>query len=91
MFIMCLVIPTDSIKIDSDNCVINIESLIVCLQVTMLEPQIAKVRPGQAPPNPNFTPQSHVTWSLELQPNESKQVTVRYTVEYPRNKQVEGL
>ena len=64
---------------------------ISILQVTLLEPVIAKTKQGQLPPNPNLTSQNHVTWSLELNPEETRSVNIRYTVEYPRNKQIEGL
>jgi uncharacterized protein (TIGR02231 family) len=30
-----------------------------------------------------------LTWNITLQPNESKKLTFKYTVEYPKNKMVE--
>lgn len=56
-----------------------------------MEPVVAKVKPGNPPPNPNLTSQNAVTWWVELQPGEAKELTVKYTVEYPRNKEIEGL
>ena len=61
------------------------------IQVTLLEPNIIKSKPGQPLPNPNLTSVNHVTWSLEFKPSETKKLIIRYSVEYPKNKQIEGL
>ena len=56
-----------------------------------MEPVIAKQKQGGPPPNPKLNPQNNVEWRLELKPGETRSVTVHYTVEFPVNKQVEGL
>ena len=61
------------------------------IQVTLLEPNIIKSKPGQPLPNPSLTSVNHVTWSLEFKPSETKKLIIRYSVEYPKNKQIEGL
>lgn len=63
----------------------------ISLQVTLVEPVIGKVKSGVPPPNPHLSPQNNVEWRLELGPNESRSVTIQYTVEFPVNKEVEGL
>ena len=56
-----------------------------------MEPVIAKQKQGAPAPNPKLNSQSNVEWRLELSPGESRSVTIYYTVEFPVNKEVEGL
>ena len=72
------------------------QSLCYCVinywfQVTLLEPALVKPKPGAGPPNPHLNSQSHVVWAMEIKPGESNKVTVKYRVEYPHNKKIEGL
>ncbi len=60
-------------------------------QVTLVEPVIAKQKQGAPAPNPKLNSQNNVEWRLELSPGESRSVTIYYTVEFPVNKEVEGL
>ena len=52
---------------------------------------VTKVKAGNPPPNPNLTSQNAITWRVELQPGEVKELSIKYTIEYPRNKEIEGL
>lgn len=61
------------------------------MQVTLVEPNIPKVKQGSAPPNPHLNTENNVEWKLELAAEETKTVTVQYTVEFPVTKEVEGL
>ena len=61
------------------------------LQVTLIEPVIAKQKQNAPPPNPKLNAQNNIEWRLELKPEETRSITVQYTVEFPTNKQVEGL
>lgn len=60
-------------------------------QVTLTEPVIGKQKQGAPPPNPKLNAQSNIEWRLELKPEETRSVTIQYTVEFPANKEVEGL
>ncbi len=59
--------------------------------MTLLEPVIAKQKQGSPSLNPKLNSQNNVEWRLELGPGESRSVTIYYTVEFPVNKEVEGL
>lgn len=61
------------------------------VQVTLTEPVIAKQKQNAPPPNPKLNAQNNIEWRLELKPEESRSITVQYTVEFPTNKEVEGL
>ena len=65
--------------------------MILCLQVTLTEPVIAKQKQNAPPPNPKLNIQNNIEWRLELKPEETRSITVQYTIEFPTNKQVEGL
>ena len=64
---------------------------MIFLQVTLTEPVIAKQKQNAPPPNPKLNTQNNIEWRLELKPEETRSITVQYTVEFPTNKQVEGL
>ena len=59
----------------------------------MIKPVLTKQKPGDPLPNPHLNGKNNVEWSVELQPEETKALTVEYTVEFPANKAgaVEGL
>ena len=61
------------------------------MQVTLVEPNIPKVKQGAPPPNPKLNTQNNVEWRLELKAGETRSITIQYTVEFPANKEVEGL
>ncbi len=56
-----------------------------------MEPNIPKVKQGAPLPNPHLNAKNNLEWKLELGPEETKSVTIQYTVEFPANKEVEGL
>lgn len=67
-------------------------SVLLCvLQVTLIEPVIAKQKQNAPPPNPKLNAQNNIEWRLELKPEETRAIEVKYTVEFPTNKKVEGL
>ena len=61
------------------------------IQVALTDPVIAKQKQNAPPPNPKLNTQNNIEWRLELKPEETRSITVQYTVEFPTNKQVEGL
>lgn len=61
------------------------------MQVTLTEPVIGKQKQGAPPPNPKLNGSNNVEWRLELKAEETRSVTIQYTVEFPASKQVEGL
>lgn len=61
------------------------------MQVTLTEPVIGKQKQGAPPLNPKLNSQNNMEWRLELKPNETRPITVQYTVEFPAKEQVEGL
>lgn len=61
------------------------------LKVTLLEPLIGKQRQGATPPNPKLNAQNNLEWRLELKAGESRTISIHYTVDFPSNKEVEGL
>lgn len=61
------------------------------LKVTLVEPNIHKQKTGAPPPNPKLNAQNNVEWRLDLNAEETRSITIHYTVEFPANKEVEGL
>lgn len=61
------------------------------LQVNLTEPTIPKQKPGGLPPNPKLNGNNNIEWRLELEAEETRSITIQYTVEFPADKQVEGL
>lgn len=87
---------TDITNTRSDNTIITFLDQVPRshdekLKVTLLEPNIPKQKSGAQAPNPKLNAQNNVEWRLELAPQETKAITIKYTVEYPANKEVEGL
>ena len=60
-------------------------------QVTLVEPNIPKQKTGAPPPNPKLNAQNNVEWRLNLNAEETRSITIHYTVEFPASKEVEGL
>lgn len=52
---------------------------------------IGKQKQGAPPPNPQLNTQNNIEWQLELKAEETRSIIIQYTVEFPANKEVEGL
>ncbi len=59
--------------------------------MTLTDPVIGKQKQGAPPPNPKLNVKNNVEWRLELKAEETRSIVIQYTVEFPANKEVEGL
>ena len=81
----------EKLKVSATYILCLLQSSCLSLQVSLVEPVIAKQKQGLPPPNPRLNGQNNVEWRLQLKAGESRSVCIHYTVEFPANKQVEGL